>query len=179
MRILAFILLVFISEAKAQNYPYSVQADVGLLLGNSVLPSFSAQIFNGVRIDKWKIEAGIISGADIYKQITVLPLAAGLKWVPLRSGSLSPFIGLSAGYGFDWLQRRAESYSYGGGGMFNPSIGVRIKTKGKAKMNLGLGLKQQNASIYQTYYDMGGKPVNTTKEEYTFSRVSISYGLSF
>jgi len=179
MRILAFILIVFISKAKAQNYPYSFQADAGLLIGNSVLPSFTTQIFNGVRIDKWKIEAGIVSGVDIYKQITVLPLAAGLKWMPFRSRSLSPFIGLSAGYGFDWLQRRSESYSYRGGAMFNPSIGVKIKTKWKASMNLGLGFKQQNASVYQTYYGMGGKPISAIEEEYTFSRLSINYGLSF
>ncbi len=179
MRIFVFILIVFVSKVQAQHYPYAFQADAGLLIGNSVLPSFTTHIFNGVRIDKWKIESGIVSGVDIYKQITVLPLAGGLKWMPFRSRSLSPFIGISAGYGFDWLQRREESYSYGGGAMFNPSIGVRIKTKWKASMNLGLGFKQQNASVYQTYYNLGGKAISTIEEAYTFSRVSINYGLSF
>ncbi|MEJ7779843.1 MAG: hypothetical protein WKF68_09635 [Daejeonella sp.] len=179
MRIFVFILIVFVSKAQAQDYPYAFEADAGLLIGNNIFPSFTARIFNGVRIDKWKIEAGIISGVDTYKQITVLPLSAGLKWMPIRSGSLTPFFGLSAGYGFSWLQRRVENHRYEGGAMFNPSIGLKIKTKWKAGMNLSIGFKQQSASVYQIYYDMAGKPFSTIEEEYKFSRLSINYGLNF
>ncbi len=179
MRILVFILIVFVSKAKAQEYPYTFQADAGLLIGSNSSPSFTARIFNGVRVDQWKIEAGIISGADLYKQITLLPLAAGLTWMPFRSESLKPTLGFSAGYGFAWLQHRAASFSYKGGAMFNPSIGVRIRTKRKASMNFGIGFKQQTASAYQTFYDTGGKPASVIKDEYKFNRVSMNYGLSF
>lgn len=177
MRILIFILTIFISEIKAQIIPYTIQADVGILTGNQVQPSFTVQLFNGVRIDQ--IEAGITSGIDIYDQITILPLSAGFKWMPFKQGNLIPFIGINAGYGFEWLQRKVESRSYEGGTMFNPSFGIRVRNTWKAKMNFGIGFKQQRASIYFPFYDERGRPITAMEEKYKFSRLSINYGLSF
>lgn len=179
MRILIFILTIFISDIKAQNIPYTFQADAGILAGNQVKSSFTVQIFNGIRIDKWNIEAGITSGIDIYDQITILPISAGFKWMPFKNGSLIPFIGLNAGYGFEWLQRKVKSRSYEGGTMFNPSIGLGIKNKWKTKMNLGIGFKKQTASVYFPFYDERGRLRNAIEEKYKFSRLSITYGLSF
>ena len=179
MRILIFILTIFISEIKAQNIPYTFQAHAGILAGNQVKPSFTVQIFNGIRIDKWNTEAGITSGIDIYDQITILPLSAGFKWIPFKNGSLIPFIGLNAGYGFEWLKRKVNSRRYEGGTMFNQSFGIRLRNKWKAKMDFGIGFKQQRASIYSPFYDERGRLRNAIEEKYKFSRLSITYGLSF
>lgn len=176
-------LLVIGNLVKAQNLPYTNQTEAGILIGEGVSPSFSAQTFNGVKIKKWKLEAGLTAGVDIYQEITVLPLAAGIKWNPFDKEDISPFISLNAGYGFDWLQRKVENQEYEGGYMINPSVGLRIKTKKAVKLNLSLGYKQQRAVIYPNQFTLfdsfAGTQNMEAKDEYKFRRLNLSFGLSF
>ena len=67
-----FCMILIITGVRAQDMPYTNQTEAGLLLGTGVVPAFTVQMFNGVRINKWNVEAGITSGIDIYDQITIL-----------------------------------------------------------------------------------------------------------
>ena len=171
-------LLFYLSDAKAQKYPYTFQADVGALIGKGVIPGFSAQVFNGIKIESQKLEVGIVSGVDVYSMFSLIPLSAGIKWIPLQSKPISPFISFNAGYGLDWLQKDKEQTSYKGGGVFNPSVGIRIKTTGKAKVNLSAGYKQQQATISTSYLDNNGNPTTIITEKYKLGRLSACLGLS-
>lgn len=185
MRILIIVsVLLFTTQVNAQKLPYTNHTEAGLLAGNGVNPSFTFQTFNGVRIQKWKFEAGLTTGVDIYSQMIILPLSAGVKWNPFNTKAISPFVSVNAGYGFAWLQRPSDNLNYSGGYMFNPSVGLRIKTKkDAAKLNLSLGFRQQRAVTRQTsefyLYDyIGGSPDIETQDEYTFRRISLTLGLS-
>lgn len=178
-RTLIIFLVVFISEAKGQKYRYTVQADVGLLAGEGVWPVPSAQVFNGVRINNLYSEVGVTAGADIYKQLTILPIQWSVKWVPFPDKSVMPYLGLSAGYGFTWLNRGTEMKAYQGGAVFNPSIGLRIKTKSKARLNFMAGFKQQSASATITTFDALGQINSELTEEYKYSRISLAFGVGF
>lgn len=185
MRIL-YIILIFVffgDHAQAQKLPFTNHTELGLLAGNGIKPSFSIQTFNGVKIQKWQLEAGISTGLDIYSPVIVLPLSGSLAWNPLNSRTVSPIIGLNAGYGFGWLESGNENAETTGGYMINPSIGLRIKTKDTAKLNIGIGFREQRAVTQHTsnfYLNdfTGGRPGIETKDEYRFRRISLTLGLS-
>ena len=167
--------------AKAQNLPYVNQTDVGLLIGDNVLGSFSAQSFNGVVIDKWKIYLGFIIGIDIYQPLTVIPLAPSIKFLPFNSKKTNPYLSLTAGYAFSGLNKFEDNRSKKGGILFNPSIGLRFKTKRKAAFNLNMGYKIQNSSIttFSNSFTVNPRLRNKTVDKYTFSRLSLTLGISF
>ncbi len=156
-----------------------MQADVGLLVGDGVRPAFSGQLFNGIKIDKYKVEAGVLLGADVYRQFTLLPVTAGLKWLPIESKSIIPYVSLNVGYGFNWLKKDTDEITYEGGAVINPQIGIRIKTTGKLKLNFGAGFKQQHATVYQRYEDESGSPITIITEKYKLGRLSLNVGASF
>ncbi|SKB74982.1 hypothetical protein [Daejeonella lutea] len=178
-RALFIFLVVFISEARSQKYPYTLQADIGLLAGEKVSPVPAVQVFNGVRVDKFFSEAGITVGADIYKQLTILPLQIGVKWMPFQDKNLKPFLSFSAGYGIPLLNNKPEGKGYKGGAVINPSIGLRIKSKSKARLNFMAGFKHQRASILTTTFDALGKINSVLNEEYRYSRISLGFGVGF
>ena len=178
VRVLIVILIAFITEAKAQKFPYTMQADVSLLVADGVIPVFGGQIFNGVKFDKWPIEAGITIGADVYRQFTLLPVSGSLKWLPFPVSPVTPYVSLSGGYGLAWLQRGTAEKNYKGGGVFNAMLGLRIKTKSRACFNVGAGFKQQTAAIIETGMDDLGRPVWESSEKYKFNRVVLSFGVS-
>lgn len=91
MRLALLVLMVLFETANAQNLPYTNQTDIGILVGDGVTPSFTAQVFNGVQISKWKLKAGLITGVDFYQQILLVPVAAGIKWTPFEGGRLRHF----------------------------------------------------------------------------------------
>ena len=170
---------------KAQRLPYVNHTEVGILAATGRDPSFTGQTFNGVKINKWKLEAGITAGVDIYQEMTLLPISAGFKWNPWNNLAASPYISFNAGYGFDWLQRQSDDTKYDGGYVLHPSLGVRIKTRSSTQVYLGLGFRQQRAVIRQNnqtpglFYDyFAGIPDMQAKEEYRFRRLSLSFGLS-
>ena len=167
--------------AHAQNMPYTNQTEIGLLAGEGIDPSFSVQTFNGFKIKEWNVEAGLNTGVDIYKQFTLLPVSIGLKWFSANPGTVSPFIGLNAGYGLDWLQRREPNQKYEGGFMINPSVGIRIKTQARYKLNLSLGYKEQKAVIHQSqiFESFSSFFAPQMKDTYRFKRISLNLGLSF
>ena len=70
-----FCMILIITGVRAQDMPYTNQTEAGLLLGTGVVPAFTVQMFNGVRINKWNVEAGLNAGIDIYPQITILPVS--------------------------------------------------------------------------------------------------------
>lgn len=150
-----------------------MQADAGLLVGNAVNPAFSGQLFNGIKIDKYKTEAGVSVGADVYNQFTLLPLTASFKWLPLQSESVIPYLSLNVGYAFN-LKEETDERTYKGGTIVNPQIGVRINAKEKFKLNIGLGYKQQSATIYQEFEN---SPVTVITEKYTLGRLSLNLGV--
>ena len=179
IRILIIILVLFISEVKAQKYTYTMQADISLLAGRQVLPVPGVQIFNGIQLDKGLAEAGVTVGVDVYRQFILLPVSASLKWMPLPQKALMPYLSLNAGYGLAWLNRGTEEKDYHGGGVFNPSIGLRIKTETKTRLNFGVGYKLQSASIVETSFDALGKTVSIVTEKYNLGRVSLTFGVGF
>lgn len=166
-----------ILEVNAQKYPYTLQADINLLVGQSLPPVPGVHIFNGVKAEKWNAEAGLTVGADVYRQLALLPVSANVKWMPLEQRALMPYLSLSAGYGFAWLNRGTEEKDYQGGGVFNPLIGLRIKTRAKTRLNLGVGYKHQKANIVFTDLDDLGRTNSKVAEEYTFGRVSFNLGV--
>lgn len=178
-RALFIFLAVFISEARSQNYPYTLQADIGLLAGEEVSPVPTVQVFNGVRVDKFFSEVGITVGADIYKQLTILPLQVAVKWMPFPDKNLKPFLSLSAGYGIPLLNNNTEAKGYKGGAVFNPSIGLRIKSKSKTRLNFMAGFKHQIASVLTTTFDDMGKINSVLNEEYKYGRISLGFGVGF
>ncbi|MEJ7693238.1 hypothetical protein [Daejeonella sp.] len=179
VRVLIIILMAFISEVKAQKYPYRMQGDIGLLIGKQVLPVPGVQVFNGVRIDKWSSEAGITVGADIYRQLTILPVSGSIRWMPLPEKALTPYLGFSAGYGLAWINRGTEEKDYRGGAVYNPSIGLRIKTKTKARVNFTAGFKHQRAAFIERRFDNLGREISIVTEEYSFGRISLNFGVGF
>ncbi len=179
IRISIIILVVFISEAKAQKYPYTMQADISLLAGKHVLPVPGAQIFNGVQVKKWSAETGITVGADVYQQFTLLPVSASLKWIPLPQKIIMPYLSFTVGYGLAWLNKGTEEKRYRGGVVLNPSIGLKIKTKTKTRLNISAGFKQQKAAIIEKRFDDLGRTVSVITEKYKLGRVSLNFGVGF
>ncbi len=179
LRILIIMLVVFISEVKAQKSSYTMQGDVGLLVGKQVLPVPGVQVFNGLKIDKWSSEAGITVGADIYRQLTILPVYASIRWLPLPEKDLIPYLSFSVGYGIAWLNRGSVEKDYRGGTVYYPSVGVRIKTKTKARFNFSAGFKHQRAAFTDRRFDELGREMSVVTEEYRFSRMSLSFGVGF
>lgn len=179
IRIFIIILVVFISEVKAQKYHYTTQADISILAGQYVLPVPGVQIFNGVQVEKWSAETGITVGADVYQQLTILPVSASLKWMPLAQKTLIPYLSLNAGYGLAWLNRGNEEKDYRGGAVVNPSIGLRIKTKTKTRLNFSAGYKKQRAAIVETRFDNLGRTISVVTEKYEFGRFSLNFGIGF
>ena len=184
MRILFIILsfVIFSNHAQAQKLPFTNHTELGLLAGNGIT-SFSIQTFNGIKIQRWRLEGGISTGLDVYSPIIILPLSGSLTWNPLNSRAVSPFISMNAGYGFGWLQASNDNAKTTGGYMINPSIGLRIKTKNTAKLHLGIGFREQKAVTRQAsgfYVNdfVGGGPDIETQDEYRFRRISLALGLS-
>jgi hypothetical protein len=181
--IITLSLLSLTAVVKAQNLPYTNQTEAGLLAGTGSEPVFTAQTFNGIRISKWNLETGITTGADIYPQMTIVPVSAGFRWNPFNARIISPLFSLNAGYGFGWLERNRDGTKYKGGYILNPSLGLRVKTQSSAKVNVGVGYRQQKAVIRQNpdFYildSFGGWP-SQQKDEYKFRRMSLYLGLSF
>lgn len=183
--ILVALLLLSTPAIKAQNLPFVNHTEAGILAATGRDPSFTVQTFNGVKINKLKLEAGITAGVDVYHEMTLLPISAGFKWNPLNNLPVSPYISLNAGYGFDWLQRQRDATKYDGGYILHPSLGVRIKTKNSTRVFMGLGYRQQRAVIDQNIQPIGlfdssfaPTPYLQAKEEYKFRRVSLSFGIS-
>lgn len=180
VRALIIILVIFIvPDAKAQKYPYTMQADLGLLAGNMVPAVPGLQLFSGVRLNKWSSEAGITVGADIYKQLTILPVSASIRWMPLPEKALNPYFSLSGGYGLSWINRGSAQTDYRGGVIYNPSMGLRIKTRTKARINFMAGFKHQRASIRETGFDDLGRIVSVITDDYKFDRISLNFGIGF
>ncbi len=179
IRTLIIILVFFISEAKAQKYPYTMQGDISLLAGTQLMPVPGIQIFNGVRVNKWSSEAGITIGADIYKQLTVLPVTAVIKWMPLPQKGVMPYLSFSTGYGLAWVNRGTEEKDFRGGFLYNPSIGLRIKTNTKVRVNFMAGFKHQRAAMIETRFDDLGRFISSTTELYKFGRISLNFGVGF
>ena len=184
-KLIIALVLLSSSSIKAQPLPYVNHTETGILTATGNGPSFTAQTFNGVKIDKWKLEAGITAGVDIYQEMTLLPVSVGLKYNPLNNLPLSPYISMNAGYGFDWLQGQSDNTKYDGGYVLHPSLGVRIKTKSSTRVSLGLGFRQQRAVIRQNIQSIGlffdsfaPMPDMRAKEEYKFRRISLSLGMS-
>ena len=181
--IIMVILLFFVILARAQQLPYTNQTDAGLLMGPASKAAFSAQTFHGVKIIRWKIEAGINAGVDIYPQLTILPVSAGFKWNPFNAHRISPLLGLSAGYGFGLQDRQKDELKHLGGYIFNPTLGLRVKTKSSAKLNLGIGYRQQKAVNRQNFdsnilNSFSSWPI-LLKEEYKLRKISLTVGISF
>lgn len=184
----AFIIVVLLLTSallQAQNLPFINHTEAGILAATGRAPSFTAQTFNGLKINKLKLEAGITAGVDIYQEMTLLPVSAGVKWNPLNNLPVSPYISFNAGYSFNWLQRQSDNTEYDGGYILHPSMGVRIKTKNANGIFIGLGYRQQRAVIRQNaqpmglFYDsFGPMPNMLSKEEYKFRRISLTLGLS-
>lgn len=186
MRLTIIALLLLASSClKAQNLPYVNHIEAGILTATGRKPSFSAQTFNGVRIEKWKLETGIIAGVDIYQEMTLLPISAGFKWNPLNNLPVSPYMSFNAGYAFDWFQRQSDGTKYDGGYSLHPSLGMRIKTKNATTVYMGVGYRQQRAVVRQTIQSIGLFPGSfgaipdlQSKEEYKYRRISLSFGIS-
>lgn len=178
-RLLIVFLVVFISEVKAQKYPYTMQGDISLLAGQFGFPVPGVQIFNGVRVEKWSSETGITIGADVYDRLALLPVSASIKWMPLPQKALIPYLSFSAGYGLAWMNRGTEEKDYVGGTLYNPSIGIRIKTKTKARVNFMAGFKHQRAALTDTRFDDLGRTMSVVTEEYKFGRISLNFGVGF
>ena len=184
MRLITIFLISFLSinQVKAQIGRFANQTEIGLLAGENVPPIFSARSFNGIRFKNVPLETGIALGVDAYSQITIVPVSLSCRWNPLEKESVSPYLSLDMGYGFDWLQRRREGRSYSGGYLLSPAAGLRFKTAGNSKFILNLSYKRQEASI-STVPDM--EPFNTIgfrsyqTSDYIFKRLYISVGLSF
>jgi len=184
-KIIIAVLLLISPFLQAQNLPFVNHTEAGILAATGRNPSFTAQTFNGVKIDKWKLEAGITAGVDIYQDMTILPISAGLKWNPLNHRAVSPYISFNAGYGFNWLQRQNDDTKYDGGYILHPSLGMRIKTKNATRIFMGFGYRQQRAVIRQDIQSIGlfydsfaPMPYLQAKEEYKFRRISLSFGVT-
>ncbi len=180
LRVLIVFYVVFLSsELRAQNYPHTAHADISVLVGDGVVPVPGMQIFNGIRIEKWSIEPGLTIGVDVYKQFTAMPVSAGLKWIPFKTGPLLPYLSFTAGYSMSWLNRRTEEKKYRGGSLVNPLFGLRVKTRGKAILNFGVGYKRQRSSVLETITDDLGRVISITDEKYKLARISLSFGIGF
>ena len=180
---LIFMFVIVSTQVQAQKFPFTNHTALGLLAGNGTKPSFTFQTFNGVKIQKWQLEAGISTGLDVYSPITILPLSAGLAWNPLNAHTVSPIFSLNAGYGFALLNVDNHNAKIRGGYMINPSIGLRVKTKENMKIHLAVGFREQKASSRQTsdsfVYDfVGGRPDIENQDDYRFRRISLILGLS-
>ena len=108
------------------------------------------------------------------------------------AGNVSPFLGLDVGYGFDWLERETDTDWYGGGLLFNPSVGIRIQSKGTDRFILSLGYKRQHYSAYtgqllpegvtplpQTDPSLPPGMASLRKDAHTLQRMSVRLGLMF
>ncbi|HEY0057295.1 MAG TPA: hypothetical protein VGB63_18240 [Pedobacter sp.] len=174
--------LFIINNAEAQTGRFVNQTEVGLLTGTNQYPNFSARSFNGIRFKGAPIEAGIAVGVDTYSQFTITPVSVSCRWNPLETKSVSPYLSLDMGYGFDWLHHKSEGRSYFGGYLLSPSAGIRVKTTRSNKFVLNLSYKRQEASILT---DSNLQFINTPNfkaydtSEYIFRRLYMSVGLSF
>ncbi len=179
-RCIFFLLLFFGVEVKAQNFPYTHQTDVGVLLSSGGSASFTAQTFNGIEVDKWKMDVGTVLGVDTYSPITLLPVQAGLKFHPFQFKNIQPSFNLSSGYGFSLLHQKTDVTSKGGF-LIHPSMGVRIKGHKKAAFNLTVGYKYQKAAVTVFNHDdfIFGPSSFISMNDYTFKRVFLSFGISF
>lgn len=179
---LVFSIVILTVIAKAQNLPYVNQTDVGLLFGDEELRSFSIQTFSGVVIEKWKLQLGLVTGIDVYQQITLIPLAPSFKYFPFSNKKTNPFLSLNVGYAFSGLKKFDDNQVSEGGLLINPSLGLRFKTQRKAAFNFNLGYKTQKGTVI-TYTDNFSSPNprlrNKVVDEYTFKRVSMTLGISF
>lgn len=179
---IVFIFLILPSILKAQKLPYVNQTDIGFLLGNNNILSFSGQSFNGVVIDKWKIHLGLIVGVDVYEPLTVIPLAPSIKFLPFDSKKTNTYLSLTAGYAFSGLNRFIDDRNEKGGILFNPSFGIRLKSQRKAAFNINAGYKIQKSRI-ETFSNSLISPDPRFKDieidEYTFRRISLTLGISF
>jgi hypothetical protein len=179
---LVIFLLILFKLTGAQNLPYVNQTDVGLLIGNKSVVSFSAQSFNGVIIDKWKIHLGFITGIDVYQPITFIPLAPSIKYLPFSTKKTNPYLSLTAGYSFSGLKKFQDNQIGYGGILFNPSLGLRFKSQRKAAFNLNFGYKIQKGKVVtlsDSFISPNPRFKNKIVDNYTFKRISFTLGLSF
>lgn len=175
--------MVMLQPAAAQRLRYTYSIDAGLLAGNKVTPTFTAQVFNGLYFEKLKVRTGITTGIDAYRQFTILPVAAGIKLGPFNQEAVSPYFSLDAGYGLSWLQRRSDSRQVSGGYTINPAVGLQFKTKSALKCQVSAGYRRQKAELKYTRnpieYDSSAFEQYMATDEFTFSRISLTFGMSF
>lgn len=176
-----FTLLLVISMgiARAQNVSYTGQVDAGVLIGQPSQFSFSGQVFNGLKIEKWRLQGGMTVAADLYELMTLMPVTATVKYLPAVKGSVETVASLSAGYGLDWLYKSKNGNNYSGGLTVHPTIGIRLKSKTTSQVNFSAGFKHQRASSTFVSYDGLGRRMSSITDNYKFNRLTISAGMSF
>ncbi len=169
------------------------QTELGIFSGEAHLfdrSVFALQTFNGARFNEF-VELGATVGLDVYRDITLLPIAVGWRGV-LPGEGVSPYLGLDVGYGLTWLKKDTDTEWYDGGLMFNPVFGIRMKSRGKDRFSLSLGYRRQ------TYSASEGQPLlgvtnrvpesgaslppglaSHRKDVFTIQRMSIRFGMVF
>lgn len=163
------------AQQPGQTMPYTHHTEIGILSGsgNTLSQSvvFTFQTFNGLKLRNW-LAAGITTGIDTYPEISILPLAAGARFM-LPGPVVTPYCSLDTGYGTDWLEQENDELYYRGGWMIHPALGLHIMTGTRGSISLSLGFKHQRAARFEA------SPGFLQEDDYRFNRMSLQAGFSF
>ena len=165
--------------AKGQTYKYTNHIEAGIMIGlNGGLP-FTLQMFNGVKLQKSKLDIGITAGIDSYQQMVLLPLTLGIRYPSASSLKTRAYVGFDTGYSFDWLEYDTKDQQYGGGWIINPTVGLKFRSSKANKITLSLGYKHQLASLYSDSELISPNfSQYTATSKYSFNRITFRVGLS-
>jgi hypothetical protein len=136
---------------------------------------FTLQTINGYRFNShWTAGGGL--GLDIIQQ-PLVQVFADARWEILDKKS-SPFIFADAGYGFPISSSPKNTYTeitYKGGVSWGTGIGMRIRFRNDGAFIVSAGYKMVKRSeeikaSWEPFF---------TKNDYTFNRLAIRFGLAF
>ena len=136
--IFLIVTLCTVAGAKAQfteRLSFATTVGTGITMSTPSSTPFTWQVLGYYNFSH-RFSAGIGTGLS-FREKTLLPVFADLKFDITRSRLFTPYLGCSVGYSFA-LDKNAR-----GGFYLNPSVGVQYSIGGSRKLLLAIGYEQQ------------------------------------
>lgn len=151
---------------------YINRSGIDILAGNSNSTRFT--MVNGYLFNP-RFSAGIgVSFVHYDDPISLIPVFLEFNFRLLKENS-SPYLFLKSGYSFSLhTNDQMEINDHSGGFTFNPGMGVQLDLANGVGFYINMGYNVDNLE-----YEFETFGLQTVKEEFTFRRINIGFGLVF
>jgi hypothetical protein len=175
---------VLITHLSAQNslfiktQGFTNYTEFGLLVGssdNKIPTGASISIFNGYQFNK-HFACGFTTGLDKYEE-WMLPIAFGFRGDVFKTKT-TMYYSVDTGYSVHLAPKKSDDFEQDGGVMFNPALGLKVYGP-KAAFIFSIGYRLQLAENRLKITDFRGEVYAMDKEQFTFHRLSLRFGLCF